>query len=93
MQYRYLVGDGDTKSFIDVWDIYGVCVDCEKFAHILTKRVPGEFEEWQKNAEYEKWAEDHEDPDHCAAVRKLDCIQHVGKCFRDKLELLAKSKE
>ena len=24
LKYEYLVGDGDSKSFLDVWNIYGV---------------------------------------------------------------------
>ena len=25
LMYKYLVGDGDSKSFLDVWDIYRAC--------------------------------------------------------------------
>ena len=90
MRYQYLVGDGDSKAFHDVWDIYGVCDECEKYSDILSKRDPVAFESWVLTDEYTKWAEAHEDINHCKAVRKLDCTQHVGKGFRDKLENLAK---
>ena len=46
---------------------------------LLTKRNPAEFDEWVKKDVYKKWADDHESLDHCNAVRKMDCIQHVGK--------------
>ena len=28
LMYLYLVGDGDSKSYLDVWNIYGVCSHC-----------------------------------------------------------------
>ena len=28
LMYLYLVGDGDSKSFIDIWKIYGICEHC-----------------------------------------------------------------
>ena len=29
--YKYLIGDGDTKSFCDVWDFYDLCEDCNRY--------------------------------------------------------------
>ena len=28
--YKYLIGDGDTKSFCDVWDHYDLCDECNR---------------------------------------------------------------
>ena len=28
--YKYLIGDGDTKTYHDVWDFYGLCDLCNK---------------------------------------------------------------
>ena len=30
MYYQFLVGDEDSKSFLDIWDIYEICSHCEK---------------------------------------------------------------
>ena len=93
LRYEHLVGDGDSKSFLDVWDIYGVCDLCRKHSSILTKRSSKEFEEWKKSEEYAEWVRKHnEEEGHvCHAVKKIDCIQHVAKCFRSKLEDIAKA--
>ena len=38
LMYEYLVGDGHSKAFLDVWDVYGICKHCEKVKSILNKR-------------------------------------------------------
>ena len=92
LQYEFLVGDGDSKAFLDVWDCYGVCSHCERIRHILTKRVGDEFERWRASNDYNEWQNTHIDlASTCNSVKKLDCVQHVGKCFRDKLEALVKN--
>ena len=43
LMYLYLVGDGDSKSFLDVWDIYGPCDHCIQVNNIITKRNSKEY--------------------------------------------------
>ena len=90
LRYKWLVGDGDSKCYLDVWNVYGCCTDCEKWSHLLTKRNSPEYEVWSKTPDFEKWQDAHGPDSTCKAVLKLDCIQHVGKCFANKLEDLCK---
>ena len=93
LMYRYLVGDGDSKLFLDVWDIYGAYHHCYQVSHIINKPSSKEYEEWIKTKDYKKYTASHGDnSSSCFAVRKIDCIQHVGKCFAGKLEIIAKSR-
>ena len=92
LMYLYLVGDGDSKSFKDIWDIYGACNHCRDKSDILVKRASREYEEWAKTEDYQNWVEAHSEVDgQCYAVRKLDCVQHVGKCLGSRLEKVSKS--
>ena len=45
----YLVGDGDSKAFLDVWDVYGICQHCEKVKSILIKRGGPEYDAWKNS--------------------------------------------
>ena len=45
LMYLYLVGDGDSKSFMDVWNIYGPCDHCIRVSNIVTKRNSKEYSE------------------------------------------------
>ena len=77
-RYRKMVCDGDSKAYSDVWNIYGVCKDCEKFEK-MNKKSP-EYEKWLKSASYKKYIDDHSrEKDICRRVDKLDCIGHVQK--------------
>ena len=88
LMYLYLVGDGDSKSFLDVWDIYSPCDHCIRVSNIITKRNSKEYAEWEKTEDYLKFIASHEEiSSSCCAVRKIDCMQHVGK-----LEQIAKFK-
>ena len=83
LRYQYLVGDGDSKSFLDVWDTYGICDHCEKVRDIISKRNGPEFEKWSATDDYKKWCKKHDEESEvsgdCFAVKKLECGQHVGK--------------
>ena len=92
--YQYLVGDGDCKSFLDVWDIYGVCAHCRSMSSVLLKRSSKEYEDWCQTSDYALWLDNHSNPNfQCYAVRKIDCIQHIGKCFGNRLETVSKSRK
>ena len=87
---KWLVGDGDSKCYLDIWDIYGSCPLCDKWARLLTKRNTAECEAWTKTDSFKEWQDTHGEDSECKAVHKLDCTQHIGKCFRNKFEDLAK---
>ena len=61
-----------------------------KYQRLITKRNSPEFAEWTKTEEFKKWQNAHRGNSKCKAVIKIDCIQHIGKCFRNKLDDLAK---
>ena len=90
LHYKWLVADGDIKCYLDVWNVYGSCDLCMKWEHLLTKRNSTEYEEWTKTEDFRIWQNFHNDDTECKAVFKIDCIQHIGKCFRNKLEDLSK---
>ena len=91
--YKYMVADGDNKSYLDVWDIYGVCNHCKAKKDILTKRASKMYEEWVHTSDYRNWCNFHKTPSSaCRIVIKLDCVQHVSKCFRNKLDDIANNK-
>ena len=79
LRYKWMVGDGDSKCYLDVWDVYGPCSDCVQYGHLLTKRNSPEYKAWAKTPEA------HDSDSKCKVVLKNDCIQHVGKCFDNKL--------
>ena len=58
-----MVGDGDTRSIMDIWDTNGICTHSAKVKDFLYKRTSDEYEEWPKTE------------NECWAVRKIDCIQ------------------
>lgn len=90
MRYKWLVADGDSKCYLDIWDAYGACEQCKKWEHLLTKRNSNEYALWTKTNDFKIWQNAHEENTDCKAVFKIDCIQHIGKCFRNKLEDLPK---
>ena len=87
--YKWLVGDGDSKCFLDVWDCYGVCDLCLEHKDLLTKRSSPDYQSWNETDSFHVWQNAHNSDSQCKAVIKIDCIQHIGKNFRKKLEDLA----
>ena len=87
--YKWLVGDGDSKCFLDVWDCYGVCDLCLEHKDLLTKRSSPDYQSWNETDSFHVWQNAHNSDWQCKAVIKIDCIQHIGKNFRKKLEDLA----
>ena len=37
LRYSDMACDGDSKAYNDVWDVYGICGDCEKFENMKKK--------------------------------------------------------
>ena len=47
-------------------------------------------EAWVLTDEFKEWQDVLGEDSECKACQKIDCIQHIGKCFPNKLEDLAK---
>ena len=69
-----------------MFGIFMVCEHCTKVADVLTKRNSAEYKEWKETDDYKEWLHYNENGSVCGAVKKIDCIQHVGKCFCRKVE-------
>ena len=90
--YKILVSDGDSKTYIDVFDIYGVCDLCKKQKTKFTNINDADFSKWVRSPEYNDWVKKHEEEDYdCNVVFKSDCINHITKNFRKDFETLSKS--
>ncbi|XP_048580316.1 uncharacterized protein LOC125563152 [Nematostella vectensis] len=78
LMYKYMICDGDSKSYDSIWDQYGVCDTCNKFESM--SRASTEYKEWLKSEDYVEWESSHLDGSaDCNRVVKLDCIGHVQK--------------
>ena len=49
--YKYLVSDGDSKSYLDVWDTYQLCDHCVTKKDKLDDKSSENFKEWEKTGE------------------------------------------
>ena len=89
LHYNFMVCDGDSKAYNNVWDVYGACEDCNKWENIDKKT--NEYKKWVESLAHEKWKSDHElGKADCARVMKLDCIGHVQKRMEKALRELRK---
>ena len=78
LRYKYMVCDGDSKAYNNVWDVYGCCEDCNKWERM--DRKSNQYKKWVDSDAHEKWKSDHElGHANCPRVMKLDCIGHVQK--------------
>ena len=66
-----MVSDGDSKAYITVFDVYGVCELCNKVKSKFTNVRDSGFSDWVKSEEYARYAEEHEKKTH-----------HVRLCTR-----------
>ncbi|XP_063673725.1 LOW QUALITY PROTEIN: uncharacterized protein LOC134810961 [Bolinopsis microptera] len=57
LTYRALVSDGDSKSYIDVFGIYGICKQCMDNKQKFTNLADASFTEWVKSESYTDWCE------------------------------------
>ena len=44
--YKNLLSDGDSKAYIDVFSIFGVCELCEQYKKRVTNVADATFTEW-----------------------------------------------
>ena len=86
-----LISDRDSKSYIDVFGIYGICKQCIDNKQKFTNIADASFSEWVKSESCTDWCESHIDNPSCKVVFKRDCINHIAKNFRKDLESLSKS--
>ena len=78
LHYKYMVCDGDSKAYNNVWDTYGCCHDCNKWEYMDKKST--EHKKWVESLAHNKWKLDHEQGRvDCPRVMKLDCIGHMQK--------------
>lgn len=90
LQYTDMVCDGDSKAYNDVWDIYRICNDCEKYEKMNKKSVA--YQQWENSEEFKKWEESHWNGEaDCKRVKKLDCIGHVQKRMGKNLISMTKN--
>ncbi|CAB4043696.1 Hypothetical predicted protein, partial [Paramuricea clavata] len=93
-KFRYIdmVCDGDSKAYGEVWDIYGVCDDCEKYENM--DKQSAEYQKWLKSKAHANWEREHSTSnENCHRVSKLDCVGHVQKHMgKNLIALSGKSK-
>lgn len=93
LRYTDMVCDGDSKSYNDVWDVYGICGNCEEFEGMNKKSAA--YQEWLKSDECKQWEEKHwMGETNCNRVSNLDCIGHVQKRMgKNLIELTKKTRK
>ena len=89
-----MVSDGDSKAYIDIFDVYGVCKSCQDVKSKFTNIRDSSFSDWVRSEEYATYVAQHESLEStCKVVYKRDCCNHSCKNFRKALESFAKSGE
>lgn len=90
--YIDMVCDGDSKAYGEVWDMYGVCNDCEKYENM--DKQSAEYQKWLKSKAHANWERDHSTSnENCHRVSKLDCVGNVQKRMgKNLIALSGKSK-
>ena len=85
-------GDGDSEAYGDVWDMYGVCNDCEKYENM--DKQSAEYQKWLKSKAHANWERDHSTSnENCHRVSKLDCVGDLQKRMgKNLIALSGKSK-
>ena len=73
---KWMICDGDSTAYNEIWDIYGACSDCQKYM-FMSKEETAKVKD---SLEYALWQNKHENnAANCNRVCKLDCIGHVQK--------------
>ena len=76
VRYKWMICDGDSKSYNAIWNVYGACDSCYKYE--AKEQTDKEFIAWKNSADYKTWEESHlQGTADCNRVIKLDCIGHV----------------
>ncbi|CAB3996136.1 Hypothetical predicted protein [Paramuricea clavata] len=91
-KFRYIDMVCDSKAYGEVWDIYGVCDDCEKYENM--DKQSAEYQKWLKSKAHANWEREHSTSnENCHRVSKLDCVGHVPKRMgKNLIALSGKSK-
>ena len=78
VRYKWMICDGDSKSYNATWSVYGACDTCHK--HEAMEQSDKELIAWKNSQEHKTWEEDHlQGKAECERVIKLDCIGQVQK--------------
>ena len=78
LMYKWMISDGDSKSYSSIWNIYGACDTCNRFEKM--EPTSKEYISWTASSDYKEWEEGHlQGTADCNRVIKLDCIGHVQK--------------
>ena len=78
VRYKWMICDGDSKSYNAIWNVYGACDSCHKYE--AKEQTDKEFIAWKNSADHKTWEESHlQETADCNRVIKLDCIGHVQK--------------
>ena len=84
IQYKFMISDGDSKSYSAIWNYYGACDACNPYESL--ESTSEEYKTWKASEDYVKWENEHLDGSvDCDRVIKLDCIGHVQKRLRKAL--------
>ena len=86
LRYKWMISDGDSKSYSSIWNMYGACDTCNHFEALDT--TSKEYISWSVSNEYKEWEEGHlQGTTNCNRVIKPDSIGHVhtrlGKALYD----------
>ena len=78
IRYKFMISDGDSKSYSAIWNYYGACDTCNQYESL--ESTSEEYKTWKASEDYVKWENEHLDGSvDCNRVIKLDCIGHVQK--------------
>jgi len=70
LEYCFMVSDGDSKAYNSVWDVYGVCGDCDKYERM--EKSSSDYIKWKNSLAYKQWEKDHlSEEGRCHKVAKV----------------------
>lgn len=77
IRYKFMISDGDSKSYSAIWNYYGACDICNQYESL--ESTSEEYKIWKASEDYVKWENEHLDGSvDCNRVIKLDCMSRRG---------------
>ena len=78
LRYKWMITDGDSKSYSAVWNAYGSCDTCNEYE--VLEHSDKKYIAWKESPDYVQWKDEHlQGTADCNRVFKLDCVGHVQK--------------
>ena len=78
VRYKWMICDGESKSYNASWNVYGACDSCHKYEAM--EQTDKEFISWKNSVDHNTCKERHlQGTAECNRVIKLDCVGHVRK--------------